>query len=142
MILSIDSPHITPGILRAIANEIEKTWLDTWRYPYPYKILSKPKEILSELYPDIETQADTARDELDDVVIWLRGLGELHTMAIKELERKFPKENIKEFFKDIQEYHSLIVPHANEARGAVISINLSIDSEYRYIDLPNCSAIT
>ncbi len=141
MNIIIQSNLITPDMLRTIANNLEETWLMRGYSPAKYQILSD-KETLSELYEDIEYIADTARDELDDVVIWLRGLNDLYDIAIKELDTKFPTENIKAYFDDIKEYHKLIVPHANEARDVVVAINKAIDPEYKFVDLPTYTVIT
>jgi hypothetical protein len=141
MNIIIQSNRITPDMLRTIANNLEETWLTRGYSQAKYQILSD-KETLSELCEYIQYDADTARDELDDVVIWLRGLNDLYDIAIKELEEKFPTENIKAYFEDIKEYHKLIVPHANEARDVVIAINTTIDPEYQYSNLPTYTVIT
>ena len=141
MNIIIQSNLITPDMLRTIANNLEETWLTRGYSPAKYQILSD-KEALWELYEDIERNADTARDELDDVVIWLLWLNDLYDIAIKELDEKFPTENIRAYFDGIKEYHGLIVPHANEARDVVVAINTEIDHEYKYSDLPTYSVIT
>lgn len=141
MNLVIQSQYITPDMFREIAKNIEDTSLTHGKSPARYQILSD-KETLWKLYEDIECNADTARDELDDVVIGLQWLDRLYDTTIKELEKKFPTENIRAYFEDIKEYHGLIVPHADKARDMVVSINTEIDPEYKYSDLPTYTVIT
>ncbi len=126
MNLIIQTQNITPDMLREIADNLEATWLHRWHSPARYQILSD-KEALWELYKEIER---------------LRWLDDLYDIAIKELETKFPTENIKAYFEDIKEYHELIVQHANEARKVVVAINKEIDLEYKFVDLPAYSVIT
>lgn len=141
-LVSIDAPQITPAILRQVADIFETTGVEHHKAPIKYNIWQTPKDILDDHYEDIENDADTARDELNDVVIWLTGLAKFFDEAIDQLQKKYPEDNIEWYFNDIKEYHGLITTHANDARQAVIDINLAIDPEYSYTELPEYTAIS
>lgn len=141
-LISIDAPSITPSILREVANIIEVTWLEHHTAPIRYNLNQTPKDILDDHYDTIENDADTARDELNDVVIWLKWLYDFFDEAIDQLQKKYPEDNIEWYFNDMKEYHGLITTHANDARKAVININIAIDPNYPCVDLPKYTAIT
>jgi len=142
-LISIDTSQVTPQILRDIANVYESTGLEQSKTPIKYTIWSE-KDITKELHEDIEESADSARSELDDVVIWLNGLTDLYDIAITELETKFSWTdiNLELIFRDIKEYHALIVKHAVEARKEVVSINTTIDPAYWFTALPKYTVIS
>lgn len=141
-LISIDCQSITPSILREVADIYETTGVEHHKSPIKYNIWQTPKDILDDHYEDIENDADTARDELNDVVIWLKGLSDFFDEAIEQLNTKYPNDNIEWYFNDIKEYHTIISKHANDARKAVIDINLAIDPNYPCVDLPKYTAIT
>jgi len=110
-----------------------------WLMPLDWKIVNgKLADILDALDPDcdIKCESDSARDELDDVVIWLRWLNDLMDIALHNLSEKFPNENIEWYFTDMIEYHKLIVKHADEARESVVSICTAIDPAYEFTKVP------
>lgn len=141
-LISIDCQSITPPILREVADIYETTGVEHHKAPIKYNINQSPKDILDEHYEDIENDADDARSELDDVVIWLQGLPDLIKQAIKEIETANPTLNISAFFDDSLEYITLISKHAIDARNAVVTINTCIDPEYQYTKLPDYTTIT
>lgn len=140
-VISIDTNTITPEVLREVANIYESTGLQKHKAPIKYSFGSI-KDILNDHYEDIEIEADDARSELDDVVIWLQGLPDLIKQAIKEIETTNPTINISAFFDDSLEYITLISKHANDARKSAVAVNTTIDPEYKYTELPDYTAIT
>lgn len=141
-LVSIDCQSITPSILRQVADIYETTGLENHKAQIKYNINQTLKDIFDDHYEDIENDADTARDELNDVIIWLKGLSDFFDEAIDQLNTKYPNDNIEWYFNDIKEYHGLITKHATDARKAVIDINLAIDPNYPCVDLPEYTAIT
>ena len=132
-ILDITSTHLVD-----IAHQIGDGFTEGLN-PIEWKLVNwKGKDIIELLDPDcdIESDSDDARDELDDVVIWLRWLDDLMDIALHNLSEKFPKENIEWYFTDMLEYHKLIAKHADKARESVVSICTAIDPMYDFIEVP------
>lgn len=129
---------ITQENLIDIAWQVE-CWHYEWLIPFDWKLVNgNLTNILNALDTDcdIEYESDNARDELDDVVIWLRWLDDLIDIVLHNLSEKFPNENIEWYFTEMLDYHKLIVKHADEARNSVVSICTAIDPAYEFTKVP------
>lgn len=140
--LTIDALYITPRILHEIACILDSQWLESWYSPNNWKISWDNRSILDAVFEeDIESDADTIRDELDDVIIWLQWLKTLIKKAQQDLDKAFPNVVIHHLHESL-EYLNLIIPHAEISRRKIIDINLAIDPKYPFVNLPEYTAIT